>query len=490
MGLAKGSDKFDSISDNTKPITSDMIAAASEDTFINRTALSPNHHADVFGAITSYVSGSPVIVEYFKLHAAYINKATISSSFSLERSASRYSYDQIHNFEFKLVDQLEITIDPDTTETTILGTGVTYAGFRANIGDLFLFKLPDDQIGLFIVNEATPLSMYRNTNYKIQFHLYAFITDDIMAKLSDSVSEILYFDKKKFFSDEVALLTATSYRQLSELNEFKKDILQRTFSQFYSSEEKTLMRKDSLHDPFITVFWQSITSIREYSNNTPLCQISSLYNGLFRGSIFNAMLDKDMNHLDRMIQVPCHYQTHLWDSNYSSLDKFTTVILAQTGGAKLDSRLTVTGFDHGTSGSSVESGAYVFSNRLYMPLVHAYETGEEIVDVDLVIPQYVDDDRFALELTPSSYAFNKNEYVLLSDFTNEGIIETGSNNNVHMPDGEYMVYEWIRHNRVDVDYLLGTIRSVFPFSGMTDTDRFYYFAVMYYLTNVAILKLR
>lgn len=490
MGLAKSEETFDSSSENAEPITSEHIAAASEDTFINRTALNPNQHADVFGAITSYVAGSPVIVEYFKLHAAYINKATVTSSFSLERAASRYSYDLIHNFEFKLIDQLEIVIDPDTTETTITGEGITYSGFRANVGDLFLFKLPDDQIGVFIVNEATPLSIYRNTNYKISFNLYAFITEDIITKLNEAVSEELYFDKQKFFSDDVALLTSTSYSQLEELKEFQKDILQRTFSYFYDSEEKTLLRKDRIYDPFLTGFWQAITSIKDYSSSTPLCQISTLYNQLFTGSIFNAFLLKDLNQLDRMIQIPCKYQTHLWDSNYSSLDKFIITILLQNQDGKLDGRLTPTSFIRELDGVSKEQISYVFSNRLYRSLIHRYETGDDIVDVDTLEVLYQDDTRFAPELSEEGFAFNHNDYLPLADFSFEDITNTQSNNNIHMPDGEYMIYEWLVYNRVDVEYLLNTIRPLFPFTKMSDTDKFYYYAVVYYLTKVAISRLR
>ena len=199
MGLAKREEVFDDSSDNTTPITSQQIAIASEDTFLNRTSLNPEQYPDVFAAITSYVSGSPIIVDYFKVRVPYINKQTMTASFSLERAAARSSYDRIHDMELKLQDQLEIEIDPDTNETSIKGIAVSYSGFRPNAGDLFYFKLPDDQIGVFIVNKAIPLSIYRGTNYKIEFHLYSFITQDIDTKIAASVIEDLYFDKQKYF---------------------------------------------------------------------------------------------------------------------------------------------------------------------------------------------------------------------------------------------------------------------------------------------------
>ena len=487
MGLAKRENVLDDSSDNSTPITSDQIATSVSDTFINKTALSPDKHPEIFGAITSYVEGSPVIVEYFKLHVPYINKETMTASFSLERAAARSSYDLIHNFEFKLQDQLDVTTDPDTNELSITGTCITYTGFKPNVGDVFLFKLPADEIGVFVVNNATPLSIHRGTNYRVEFHLYSFITDDINSKLMASVSEEMVFDKQMYFSDEVTLLKVSSYTELQQLRKHRDDIVARQFSTFYSREQKTFMRGDMLYDPFVIEFWNQMLSITDYPGDTPICQISTLFNDSYGYSIWNAIIRNDLNALAMMSHSPCTFEFSMWDSNLSAIDKLVSSILRRTSEDDVLSKLTIKEF---VEDPTKTIASYAFTNRLYMGLMHTYESGEVVVDIDPILTMYENDARFSSELLTPVYMFNHNDYIDLATLAIEDITNTSSNNDAHIPDGEFMIYDLLVNDNVDTSYLLDTMMTKFPFVNMTNTDKFYYYPVLLHIIDVAIHKLR
>ena len=487
MGLAKRENALDDSSNNATPITSDQISTSTKDTFINRTALNPDQNSEIFGAITSYVEGSPVIVEYFKLHVPYINKETMTASFSLERAAARSSYDLIHDFEFKLQDQLEIDTDPETNELSISGTCITYTGFKPNVGDVFLFKLPDNEIGVMVVNAATPLSIHRGTNYRVEFHLYDFITEEINTKLMASVSEELVFDKQQYFSDKVTLLKSSSYTELQLLRKYREDLITRQFSTFYSREQKTFMRGDMLFDPFIIEFWNQMLSITDYPGDTPLCQISTLFNDSYGYSIWNAIIRKDLNALAMMSHSPCTFEFSMWDSNLSAIDKLVTSILRRTAEDTVIEKLTIREF---VEDPTKVIASYAFTNRLYMSLMHSYETGELVTDITPVLTSYENDDRFSPELLEPVYMFNHNDYIDLATLDIEDIANNASNNDAHISDGEYLIYDLLVNDNIDTTYLLETVMTKFPFVNMTNTDKFYYYPMLLHLIDVAIHKLR
>jgi hypothetical protein len=178
-------------SDQLNLLTEKNITNANKDTFINRTAISPSRYSGVYDSLLRYVEGIPATVDYFKRNISYLEKHSGEVTFSLERSDVEYSFTHIHTMEIKLKEQLTIEYDSETTETTIEGSALIYPGIEPNVGDLFLFTLPDNLIGVFIVNNVTRLSIQQGSHYEISFNLWNFLNTDIQDKIQANIIEHL-----------------------------------------------------------------------------------------------------------------------------------------------------------------------------------------------------------------------------------------------------------------------------------------------------------
>ncbi len=486
MGLMQ--DSLSDSSSNSQPITHEDIANTNGNTFINRTSIDFKQYPRIFEALTSFVDGSPVVVEYFRKVIPYINKQTGDASFSLEEAAIHSSYDLIHKLEFKLQEQLNIEIDPETVEASVTGAGIMYAGLKPNAGDVFYLMLPDDQVGAFIVNEATPLSIHRGSNYMIKFHIFEYVNEDFDASIRSSVVQELHFDKQYYFADQVALLTDDVYLNLKTLEEFRKDMIQRMFSLFYNREEKTLLRTDGVYDAYVVEFLSNKISINDH--RLRINQISSMYLDKYRETIWKSMLEMDMNNLTYHGHYIGEYQAQLWDSNLSALGEYP-VLIPHKASDILSERITPFQFQD-VNEVDFPIATYGFSNRLYMPLHKKFNDGVFLdfltTDIEYAI-KYADTELFYPSIIQEAYCVEQDTYIPLADFSTQAVIDV-SNNLAHIPELEYMIYDLVINRNVDIPYLLTSVIPRYPFTNMSDMDKFYFFPVLLHLTDIALTRLK
>lgn len=469
---------------NDTLITPDDIATAVKDTFINRTAIAPQTYPEIYGSLLQYSEGVPTIVEYFKRRAPFINTQTIDTSFSLERASVHFTFDLIHNLEIRVIDQIHVETDQETTETRLGGTAFVYPGFIPNVGDIFYLKLPDNQIGVFVVNLTEPMSIYRGTNYRISFHLDSSLDDQTDTKLRGCVSDELYFDKKYYFSDEALLLKDTSYNQLTSLIKYRKSIIARLMNKFYDVDEKSIVRADSIYDPYLIAYLQRKISLTD--GHRDLCQIPNPYVDLYDNTIWATFINQDMTNLIYTGYTLAKYQMFLFDVNMSNVDAFRLVTLIEQG-KDLDSRLTQVKFK--PTDATLKKVSYYFSDRLYYALLRSFSDGSVIPDIVPLLPDMADDDRIFENLSAQFYSVSDNAYhdIAFFDTHSQG---TGSNNNVHLPELEYMVLDYILNDNIDTTYLIEKVLIKFPFTAMDQDDQLYTLAMLINLIDTAITRIR
>ena len=466
-------------------ITSDTIATAVKDTFINRTAIASETYPAIFGAMLQFTDGTPVIVEYYKKRSPFIDRQTTDTSFSNERNPILESYDLIHNFELRIKDQLNIEIDQETTETTVQGTAVVYPGINPNVGDIFLLNLPDSNVGVFVVNLTEPLSIYRGSHYQISFHLKANVTAELFNHLSAGVVDELWFDKQAYFTDEAALLTDTSYNNLVALTRVRKAIISRLMNKFYDVNEKTIIRPDNAYDHYVVNYLMQKISVND--SRKDLTQIPNPYGYQFEHTIWSALLKQDMSNLMLVGYTMMRYQQYLSDTNTSNIDVRSLVYLIDPDLPVDGDRLTQVLFN--STDANKKQVNYVFSSRLYYALLHSFENAEVITDVTPHLSDIAADTRILDDLYPTFYSVADNAYHEPAFFDTHSKA-TGSNNDMHLPEIEFMVLDFILNNNVDTNYLTNTVLAKFPFSTMTDMDQLYALSILLHLTDVALGRLR
>ena len=468
-----------------QPISSNEIAVAKQSTFLNRTAVSPQTYPEIYGTLLSYSDGSTVIVEYFHKRVSYINNQTLDTGLSLELASVHNSYDLIHNFELSVQDQLTIEIDPETNETTITGEAFAPAGFKANPGDLLYLRLPDDQIGVFSVDLATPMSIHKGTCYKLNFHLYSYLTDAIDDKLRASIAEEFYFDTQHYFGDEVALLTSTSYNQLNQLLQSRQDLIKYITTKFYKLIERTLICPEDIFDTYVVEFVNNKISTKD--TRLDICQLSLTFIDDFDHTIFAAILNQDITQLVHTGYMLSQYQNFLWDTNISSMDGYRAVRVTATGELTSSVRSTMVKFNITDLEPSVKS--YYFSNRFYYSLIRSFESGETVTDVTAILADMATDSRIYPNLYDTFYSVHDDAYHDLAYFNIFNKL-TGSNNDMHLPELEYVVFKYLLDNDIDINQLTTKILPKFPFAKMRDTDKFFYFPTLLHLIDVAVVRLR
>ncbi len=467
-------------SSGDKLITSGDIATAVKSTFTNRSAVAPQTYPDIFGSLLQYTEGVPVTVQYFKKRGPYINNQTIDTSFSLERAAVHFSFDLIHNFEIRIKDQLSIEIDADSTETMVTGIAIIYPGFKPNVGDMFYMKLPDSRIGVFAVNLTEPLTITRGTHYQVSFHLDSFLSETTDQKLMDCVIDNLYFETQQYFGGEAVLLTDTSYSQLKTLLRMKSSIISRLVNKFYNNPEQTILRPDNVYDPYLVEYLSNKISIDD--TRRQITQLPNPYVAPFENTIWAVLLYQDISRLELVAYTLTIYRQFLFDVNMSNIDKFRMVTLIDTDQGFDAKRVTQAKFNN--LDATFRQVSYHFSNRFYLALLKSFDEGAAILDIVPFLDEAVYEN-----LTETAYAVSDNTYHDMAFFDTHNI-STGSNNNMHLPELEYVVFDFIVNDHIDVTHLVDNVLSRFPFAAMTEMDQLYYMATFLHLIDVALNRIR
>ena len=466
-------------------ITSSDIAESARSAVTYRSALSPTNYPDIYGTLLSYPSGVPVIVEYYKKRGPYIATQTIDTSFSGERAAIHFSFDCIHNLEIRIDGELEFDTNVEATELMITGTAIVYPGIKPNLGDIILMKLPDGIIGVFVVNLTEPLSIRRGSHYKINFHLDSNLNEATMLKLKEATVDELYFEKQHFFSDEAALLTSTSYNQIETLVRHKQAIISRIMNKFYSVSEKTVICPNAIYDPFLIEYLMNKISINDCRKH--LTMLANPFVASFENTIWMSYLNQDITSLSLIGYILHKYRQYLFDVNMSNIDIFRMISLIDPNKSFDPARFVQEKFN--ITDPDYRAVSYYFSDRFYYALLQSFETGSPIIDILPLIDDMSSDTRIYQNLNTSFYSFIDNTYHDI-EFFDSCVKATGSNNDLHIPEYEYLVYDFIINNNIDIDYLINKVLSQFPFNKMTEYDQLYLMSILLHLIDVAIIRIR
>lgn len=210
----------------------------------------------IIQAMAEYVSGIPVTVTFYHV----INNDTFGRSFSTdfdrELDPVHTSYLKILNFQMRLKDSMQFNYEQESTISQQTGEAVLYPYFCPNIGDVFLYTLPNNRVGLFKIIEAPiRLAIHDTTHHEIKFKLMEFMSKAMQDKLEASVSEIAHFNLKRYLADSGALLTSNETDILNKANSCYTVLVNAYGEEFYNRDVyNTFIEDVRLYDPYIIEF--------------------------------------------------------------------------------------------------------------------------------------------------------------------------------------------------------------------------------------------
>jgi len=348
----------------------DRVATV-KDTFANRTTISPERYSDIYGTLLGYASGTPIIVEYYNKMVSMVNKQTDDIDMSSMRHSAQISYHLIHDFEIKLEGAFAVEYDEETTETTITGTGLVYPGFKPKLGDMFLYQLSGQELGIFGITSLQRLSIQQGTYHKVAFKLFDFASNEMLTKMNTSVNEESYFSKEKFLRGDVSLLSSQDYLYMKDLSRYRDILVKYYFQKFYKNEYNSIFRADDIYDPYVIEFLSKrIEYTQTHKLPTQLYQILPNYD-----SSFWYLLDTD-THTEVSLLVKDYYvvlKGHgTWDAGINGLLNKQFVILD----THTTANFTVREIDIPTE---VVETPYVFTTNFYSGITAAMTPFELVV---------------------------------------------------------------------------------------------------------------
>lgn len=404
-----------SVSTSSEPTLNKIIetrVADVKDTFINRTSIMPSRYPDIYGTLMDYVHGSQMKVEYYNQHTPMINKQTHEIDLSSFRHSIHTDYMLVHDFEVKMEGQLDITYDDETTEMIIIGTALVYPGFIPNLGDVLLYKLPDAQIGMFVITNIFRLSIQQGSYHRVTFSLYKFADEDDLTKLNTSVSSEVYFDKQKYLSGNSTLLSSTDYLYLKDLRQYRAALIQYYFNKFFSNDLQTIIRPDGIYDPYIIEFLHTKVSLFD-TRKRPM-QIYPEVTDHF-SSIWFMLSEGESIDVSTLVfkTFTIQHETAIWASNVTQLINRPFIQLDDRGLLNAKQNLRIIGDE--------EDSTYIFSRFFYSGTLEFMSDFEKLVyiaittqqiDIGILIDTYVKAYR---SLTPMDQFYHIGLYLYLID---------------------------------------------------------------------------
>ena len=225
---------------------------------------SPN--SELAAAIAAYSAyGSNITVTFYHALNSMTEQRSWQNDFSMELDDTHYAYLKIYNFQMKLEQSLEFSYEQGETRSQLTGSAILYPYFCPNAGDLFVYEVDTEHMGLFRIYEAPErLSIKSSTCHRIKFILMSYLTVEQRNKLDRCVQDIRYFELDRYLNDEGALLTSGENDLLGKAQDALNLLVNAYCEEFYEDQVfNTFIESACLYDPYVVEFITKILPLEK-----------------------------------------------------------------------------------------------------------------------------------------------------------------------------------------------------------------------------------
>jgi len=292
-----------------------------KNTFINDDSTFDDNYWDTRSQIVGLIEGRVITVTYFSQNRPVADtQSHVVDLTSTTKDDVHVSWTQIRNFEIRMTSEFNYEYDADSNITKTSGEAAVFPRFIPHIGDIFLYEMTNNRIGLFYISSVEALSMAQDSYHKIKFTIQQFITAEDRDRLGRQSTVIAYFDKLKYVAGNTAFLTTANYGYKKDLKHIRTEIIEDYIERFYSNEYSSFMRKDDVYDPYVVEYWNKKVSIMDtVSKIRPIQLLVGLDN--YKKTLFAILTNNPIKNLDNVEKITTikRFNSSFWGANITAL---------------------------------------------------------------------------------------------------------------------------------------------------------------------------
>lgn len=289
-----------------------------EKTFLNNTAMMEDTFQQNKSYLSGLVEGRIIIVTYYAQNSPITDMQSSYAELTTKTMDDVHiSWTEIRNFEIRLSSEMSYEFQDTEVTSKVTGEGLVLPGFNPRIGDIFLYTVRNDKIGIFTISNVARLALGQETYHKINFTMEEYLNEDKRDRFRRQ-STVWYFDKSKFLIGNHALMNTEGWIQQKELKHIRREIINNYMDRFYNYEFSSFISPDSIYDPYVVEYWNKKVSI-EFCRIRPIQLLVMVQN--YHRTIWSVLT---MNPIKNLKNVVKNYNTEtmvstFWGVNITSL---------------------------------------------------------------------------------------------------------------------------------------------------------------------------
>lgn len=190
------------------------------------------------GSLLQYIRGTDYVVTYY---AQVLGRDDSPQPYDLKQTAEYQQYYRIKNFVMRLQGSMNSSFDNPTTRLTLSGSAYMLPGIIPNRGDVFIGDVGNGRLGLFAVDDVTPLTYRDGAVYEIAFKMIDYMDKPIEDDLEEKTVAEYVFDPLALENGQAPIVTEEEYALNLEIIELYRQLVRRYLNDFYSHEYSTLL---------------------------------------------------------------------------------------------------------------------------------------------------------------------------------------------------------------------------------------------------------
>lgn len=256
------------------------------------------------GSLLQYISGTDYLNTYY---SQVLGADESPQPFDINQTASYQQYYRIKTYIMRLQGSLNNSFSSDTNQLTISGTALMLPGVVPNRGDCFVSDIGNGRLGLFSVEDVTPMTYRDGSVYEITFKMIDYYNQVIEDNLEEKVVASYVFDRAALQNDRAPIVTEDEYNLRTSITELYRSLIPRYLNDFYSREYSTLLvgGQDwmTTYDYYATKAFLSVTNVKDDPRirSIQLFNIGD-YNYNEEPSLWDMLIRRDNNLRDQAFQ--------------------------------------------------------------------------------------------------------------------------------------------------------------------------------------------